>query len=156
MILRILSYPPMVRSRAFVNTYIRFNLRRNPGRATVLEKFFPLLHHNACLAGLRVLTVYSAPPRNRVTRAKRGGPSSADRRRKIRNYERCRYVIPVFSKYECFRSRPALFSLPTLPSLSVQRPGGKGHQGPGHQFRNLIRPVPRSVILRCVHRLEQI
>lgn len=25
---------------------------------------------------------------------------------------------------------------------SPPRPEGKGHQGPGHQFRNLIRPVP--------------
>lgn len=50
------------RASAFVNTYIRFNLRRNPGRATVLEKFFLLLHHNACLAGLRVLLLCSTSP----------------------------------------------------------------------------------------------
>lgn len=36
----------------FVNTYIRFNLRRNPVRTTVLGKFFLPVHHGACLAGL--------------------------------------------------------------------------------------------------------
>lgn len=137
-------------ARAFVNTYIRFNLRRNPRPATVLEKFFLLLHHNACLAGLRVLAVCFALPRSRVTRVKRGGPSSADRRRKIRNYERCRYVIPISRNTnasavgQCY-----LFCVPLPLSLSpsTQRPEGKGHQGPGHQFRNLIRPVPRGVPL---------
>lgn len=39
----------------FVNTYIRFNLRRNPVRTTVLGKFFLPVHHGACLAGLLAL-----------------------------------------------------------------------------------------------------
>lgn len=55
------------RKYIYIYIYIRFNLRRNPARTTVLGKFFLPVHHESCLAAAYFASLLLFPSRSAQT-----------------------------------------------------------------------------------------